>query len=77
MKTVPITGCSSGYGLETARHFHEQGWNVVARHHAPILRSQPRKPFCGGRALGLPGALDPRSSRRTKCGSPISPANGR
>src|SRR5258708_33824966 len=23
MKTVLITGCSSGYGLETARHFHE------------------------------------------------------
>ncbi len=33
MKTVLITGCSSGYGLETARHFHEQGWNV-GRHHA-------------------------------------------
>jgi len=30
MKTVLITGCSSGYGLETARHFHERGWNVVA-----------------------------------------------
>jgi NAD(P)-dependent dehydrogenase (short-subunit alcohol dehydrogenase family) len=30
MKTVLITGCSSGYGLETARHFHEQGWRVVA-----------------------------------------------
>src|SRR5258705_10521376 len=29
-KTVLITGCSSGYGLATARHFHEQGWNVVA-----------------------------------------------
>ena len=30
MKTVLITGCSSGYGLETARHFHAQGWNVIA-----------------------------------------------
>src|SRR5687767_2836418 len=30
MKTALITGCSSGYGLETARHFHAQGWNVVA-----------------------------------------------
>lgn len=30
MKTVLITGCSSGYGLETARHFHAQGWNVLA-----------------------------------------------
>ena len=30
MKSVLITGCSSGYGLETARHFHSQGWNVIA-----------------------------------------------
>lgn len=30
MKTVLITGCSSGYGLEIARHFHAQGWNVIA-----------------------------------------------
>src|SRR5262245_25755119 len=30
MKTVLITGCSSGYGLETARYFHAQGWNVIA-----------------------------------------------
>jgi NAD(P)-dependent dehydrogenase (short-subunit alcohol dehydrogenase family) len=33
--TVLITGCSSGYGLETARHFHEQGWNVVATMRTP------------------------------------------
>lgn len=30
MKTVLITGCSSGYGLAAARHFHAQGWNVIA-----------------------------------------------
>jgi NAD(P)-dependent dehydrogenase (short-subunit alcohol dehydrogenase family) len=30
MKTVFITGCSSGFGLETARHFLEKGWKVVA-----------------------------------------------
>ncbi|MGO4407553.1 SDR family oxidoreductase [Bosea sp. RAF48] len=30
MKAVLITGCSSGYGLETARHFHAQGWTVIA-----------------------------------------------
>ncbi|MBL9068272.1 MAG: SDR family oxidoreductase [Sphingopyxis sp.] len=30
MKTILITGCSSGYGLEIARHFHALGWNVVA-----------------------------------------------
>ncbi|HTJ81283.1 MAG TPA: SDR family NAD(P)-dependent oxidoreductase, partial [Polyangiaceae bacterium] len=35
MKTVLITGCSSGYGLETARHFHAQGWKVIATMRAP------------------------------------------
>ena len=30
MKTVLITGCSSGYGLATARHFHTQGGDVIA-----------------------------------------------
>ena len=34
-ETVLITGCSSGYGLETARHFHSRGWNVVATMRAP------------------------------------------
>jgi len=35
MKTVLITGCSSGYGLETARHFHAQGWDVIATMRTP------------------------------------------
>lgn len=35
MKTVLITGCSSGYGLETARHFLAQGWNVIATMRSP------------------------------------------
>ena len=35
MKTILITGCSSGYGLETARHFHAQGWNVIATMRTP------------------------------------------
>jgi NAD(P)-dependent dehydrogenase (short-subunit alcohol dehydrogenase family) len=35
MKTVLITGCSSGYGLETARHFYTQGWNVIAAMRTP------------------------------------------
>lgn len=30
MKTVLITGCSSGYGLETARYFLSKGWHVIA-----------------------------------------------
>ncbi|MDA2891872.1 SDR family NAD(P)-dependent oxidoreductase [Mycolicibacterium sp. BiH015] len=30
MTTVLITGCSSGYGLATARRFLDEGWNVLA-----------------------------------------------
>jgi NAD(P)-dependent dehydrogenase (short-subunit alcohol dehydrogenase family) len=42
MKTVLITGCSSGYGLETARHFHAQGWNVIATMRTPREDVLPR-----------------------------------
>jgi NAD(P)-dependent dehydrogenase (short-subunit alcohol dehydrogenase family) len=45
MKTVLITGCSSGYGLQTARHFHDQGWHVIATMRVPrdgLLPQSPR-----------------------------------
>ena len=42
MKTVLITGCSSGYGLETARLFHARGWNVVATMRTPRDGVLPR-----------------------------------
>lgn len=35
MKTVLITGCSSGFGLETARLFLDRGWQVVATMRTP------------------------------------------
>lgn len=35
MKTVLITGSSSGYGFETARHFHAQGWDIIATMRTP------------------------------------------
>eukprot|EP01036_Dinobryon_divergens_P013715 gene13715-18505_t len=35
MKSVLITGCSSGYGLQTALHFHNMGWNVFATMRTP------------------------------------------
>lgn len=38
MKTVLITGCSSGYGRATAAHFFERGWNVVATMRSPRKR---------------------------------------
>lgn len=37
-----ITGCSSGYGLETARSFYEKGWNVVATMRTPRAELLPR-----------------------------------
>jgi len=45
MKTVLVTGCSSGYGLETARHFLAQGWHVIATMRTPredLLPASPR-----------------------------------
>jgi len=42
MKNVLITGCSSGYGLETARYFHAQGWNVLATMRSPRQEVLPR-----------------------------------
>jgi len=42
VKTVLITGCSSGYGLETARHFHMHGWRVIATMRTPREDLLPR-----------------------------------
>jgi len=35
MKTVLITGCSSGFGLAIARHFLDRDWHVVATMRTP------------------------------------------
>jgi NAD(P)-dependent dehydrogenase (short-subunit alcohol dehydrogenase family) len=35
MNTVLITGCSSGFGLDIAKHFLAQGWKVVATMRTP------------------------------------------
>ncbi|MDO5606389.1 MAG: SDR family NAD(P)-dependent oxidoreductase, partial [Paracoccus sp. (in: a-proteobacteria)] len=35
MPTILITGCSSGFGLETARHFLAEGWTVIATMRTP------------------------------------------
>jgi NAD(P)-dependent dehydrogenase (short-subunit alcohol dehydrogenase family) len=70
MKTALITGCSSGYGLETARHFHAQGWNVVATMRTPredvlprserlrVLALDVTKPESIGAALEASGPID-------------------
>lgn len=42
MKTVLITGCSSGYGLQTALHFHNKGWKVIATMRTPCADLLPK-----------------------------------
>ncbi|MFD0305804.1 SDR family oxidoreductase [Streptomyces sp. NPDC127119] len=42
MKTVLITGVSSGYGRETALYFHSQGWTVIATMRTPRADLLPR-----------------------------------
>jgi short-subunit dehydrogenase len=70
MKTALITGCSSGYGLATARHFHSQGWNVVATMRTPrkdvlpqsdrlrVLALDVTKPSSIAAALEASGPVD-------------------
>ncbi len=35
MKSILITGCSSGFGLETAKYFLQRGWRVIATMRTP------------------------------------------
>ncbi|NOK12869.1 SDR family oxidoreductase [Corallococcus exercitus] len=42
MKTILITGCSSGFGLDTARYFLERGWKVIATMRTPREDMLPR-----------------------------------
>lgn len=70
MNTVMITGCSSGFGLETARHFIDKGWSVVATMRSPredvlpasdrlrILQLDVTERDAIGRAVEAAGPID-------------------
>lgn len=61
MPTILITGCSSGFGLETARLFFERGWDVVATMRTPQSDLLP----ASGRLRILPlDVTDPQSIKR-------------
>lgn len=62
MKTVLITGCSSGFGLETAQYFLDRDWKVIATMRTPredVLPSSERL-----RVITL-DVTDPQSVRQT------------
>lgn len=61
MKSILITGCSSGFGLETARYFLERDWQVVATMRTPREDVLPRS--ARRRVLAL-DVTDPDSIRR-------------
>ncbi|MBX4891411.1 SDR family oxidoreductase [Rhizobium bangladeshense] len=70
MKTVLITGCSSGFGAEIARFFWGKGWKVVATMRAPredilppsenlkIIALDVRSPESIRAALDVAGPVD-------------------
>ena len=60
MQTILITGCSSGFGLETARTFLERGWKVIATMRTP--REDVLPPSEHLRVLAL-DVTDPASIR--------------
>ena len=62
MKTVLITGCSSGFGLDTARYFLERDWQVIATMRAPRASVMPRSERLRVLALDV---TDPDSIRQT------------
>lgn len=61
MKTVLITGCSSGFGLETARYFLDRDWKVIATMRTPREDVLPRSDLLRVLALDV---TDPESIRQ-------------
>ncbi|WP_036113027.1 MULTISPECIES: SDR family oxidoreductase [Luteibacter] len=66
MKTVLITGCSSGFGLEIARYFLDRDWHVVATMRTPREDVLPRSDRLRVIALDV---TDPASIRRALAGA--------
>ena len=61
MKTLLITGCSSGFGLEVARYFLDRDWKVIATMRTPREDVLPRSEHLRVLALDV---TDPQSIRQ-------------
>lgn len=61
MKTILITGCSSGFGCETVRYFLEREWRVIATMRTPREDVLPRSEHLSILALDV---TDPDSIRQ-------------
>ena len=61
MQTILITGCSSGFGLEIARHFLDRDWRVIATMRTPREDVLPRSEHLRVLALDV---TDPASIRQ-------------
>lgn len=62
MKTVLITGCSSGFGLEIARHFLAHDWKVVATMRTPQAGLLPASEHVRVLALDVSDAASIRAA---------------
>ena len=69
MKTVLITGCSSGFGLDIAKHFLEQGWKVVATMRTPDASVLPASDNL--RILPLDVQIDESVQKAVEAAGPI------
>jgi NAD(P)-dependent dehydrogenase (short-subunit alcohol dehydrogenase family) len=62
MKTILLSGCSSGFGLDTACYFLERGWKVIATMRTPREDVLPRSEHLRVLALDVTDAQSIREA---------------